>query len=59
MAAFEADPYGCSQELVAKRQQRDPFGVGGYTGDRCAPVGAVWHSTLSQSAGYSLHLGRY
>lgn len=35
VAAFEADPYGCSQELVAKRQQRDPFGVGGYTGDRC------------------------
>lgn len=35
VAAFEADPYGCSGELAAKRQQRDPFDVGGYNGDRC------------------------
>lgn len=34
-AAFEADPYGCSGELAAKRATRDPFADGGYSGDRC------------------------
>ena len=34
VAAFEADPYGCSPDLQSKRQQRDPFAAGGYNGDR-------------------------
>ena len=35
LAAFTADPYGCSAALQAKRQQRDPFGTGGYDPTRC------------------------
>lgn len=34
-AAFETDPYGCSEGLAAKRTARDPFASGGLSGDRC------------------------
>eukprot|EP00887_Chlorella_sp_A99_P007325 scaffold2.g7325.t1 len=37
-AAFEADPYGCSEELRAKRAARDPFAVGGLGGERCPAI---------------------
>ena len=36
LAAFTADPYGCSTAVLqAKRQQRDPFQQGAYDGTRC------------------------
>ena len=52
VAAFEADPYGCHGELAAKRQQRDPFSVGGYTGDRCLDM-----AELLQHCGPQLYDG--
>ena len=33
--AFETDPYGCQNQLAAKRLARDPFAHGGYSPDRC------------------------
>lgn len=46
-AAFERDPYGCGPDLREKRQQRDPFVVGGYTGDRC--VWRAWCAGLGST----------
>lgn len=33
--AFDTDPYGCSGELLAKRESRDPYATGGYSAERC------------------------
>ncbi|KAL4857565.1 U2 small nuclear ribonucleoprotein B'' [Chlorella vulgaris] len=40
-AAFEADPYGCGPALSAKREARDPYAEGGYTGDRCPAMAEI------------------
>lgn len=41
VAAFKADPYGCSEELAGKRAKRDPFSHGGLTPDRCPAMGGL------------------
>ena len=38
---FRSDPYGCSDELAAKRAQRDPFSHGGLTPERCPDMGEL------------------
>ena len=34
---FVTDPYSCREELLAKKEERDPFAEGPYDG-RCAPL---------------------
>lgn len=41
LAAFQRDPYGCSDALARKRQERDPFAIGPYTPERCPVVGPL------------------
>ena len=38
---FENDLYGCRGDLAKKRQLRDPFAHGGYTGDRCPDMATL------------------
>lgn len=38
---FRLDPYGCSGDLAKKRAARDPFVVGGNTGERCPDMKAL------------------
>ncbi len=35
LKAFQADPYGCHGDLLAKKEARDPFALGPYDGHRC------------------------
>ena len=35
LQAFQADPYGCHGDLLAKKEARDPFALGPYDGHRC------------------------
>jgi hypothetical protein len=41
VAVFRTDPYGCSEELAAKRATRDPFSQGGPTTERCPALGEL------------------
>lgn len=40
-SAFVRDPYSCQAELLAKKQERDPFAEGPYDG-RCAPLAPLF-----------------
>ncbi|KAL3133786.1 hypothetical protein ABBQ32_008266 [Trebouxia sp. C0010 RCD-2024] len=35
LEAFRKDPFGCQGALLSKREDRDPFAVGPYFGNRC------------------------
>lgn len=35
LEAFRADPFGCQGSLLSKKEERDPFAVGPYSGNRC------------------------
>ena len=35
LEAFRKDPFGCHGSLLNKKEDRDPFAVGPYFGNRC------------------------
>lgn len=35
LEAFRKDPFGCQGALLSKKEDRDPFAVGPYFGNRC------------------------
>ena len=35
LQAFSKDPFGCKGDLLFKKEDRDPFAVGRYFGNRC------------------------
>ncbi|GAB4816506.1 hypothetical protein N2152v2_003552 [Parachlorella kessleri] len=41
VAAFRKDPYGCGDDLSAKRATRDPFSHGGMSRERCPALGEL------------------
>ena len=59
LEAFRTDPFGCQGALLSKKEDRDPFAVGPYFGNRCPDMESLLsHCESSKLRGHkaSMHL---
>ena len=59
LEAFRKDPFGCRGALLSKKEDRDPFAVGPYFGNRCPDMESLLsHCESIKQRGHkaSMHL---
>ena len=59
LEAFRKDPFGCQGTLLSKKEDRDPFAVGPYFGNRCPHMESLLsHCENTKQSGQkpSMHL---
>ena len=59
LEAFRKDPFGCRGALLSKKEDRDPFAVGPYFGNRCPAMESLLsHCEGTKQRGHtaSIHL---
>ena len=59
LEAFRQDAFGCEGALLSKKEDRDPFAVGPYLGNRCPDMEPLLNHCLTavhSSATFHKHL---